>query len=71
MGRKQIERQRESERTGSKWKMQGTSTAEMQMGRRKHNEFMSSKGWHLTETGSEGEPQPEGNILVIRGCFPS
>lgn len=31
-------RKRVKEPTGSKWKMQGTGTAEMQMGRRKHNE---------------------------------
>lgn len=69
-GRKQTKRQRKSERTGSKGMMQGTGTAEIQMGRRNHNEFMASKGWRLTETGSEAEPQPEGNILVMRGCFP-
>lgn len=67
---KQKGRKRVKEPTGSKWKMQGTGTAEMQMGRRKHNVFIGSKGRHLTQTGSEVQPQPEGDILVTRACLP-
>lgn len=62
------ETNRKAEREWKNW-IEGDD--EIQIGRRNHNEFMASKGWHLTETGSEAEPQPEGNIPVIRGCFPA
>lgn len=64
------ERRRVKEPNGSKWKMQGTGTAEMQMVRRKLSEFIASRGWHWTETDSEVQPQPEANILMTRERLP-
>lgn len=64
--RKQTEGQSDivKELHGSKRKMQRTSMAEMQMVRRKFSNFIASRVWHWTETGSEVQPQPETNILL-------
>lgn len=58
-GKKQTERQkaRVKELNGSKWNMQGTGMAEVQMVRRNLSKFLASRGSHWTETGSGDSPR--------------